>query len=144
MTIKLRRTSQESVEINTDKLGTMLVFQQFGKHDHRITENILRKYFGSESVSIHFQLKMASIFIFEMDHDVLSKKELNDIRSRLTNRRKYAIVQQNGQIAKGKTLQMLQITNSKDRVSVLQKFAVLLTVNVNKEPVEDGNEVTTE
>ena len=144
MTIKLRRTSQESVEINTDKLGTMLVFQQFGKHDHRITENILRKYFGSESVSIHFQLKMASIFIFEMDHDVLSKKELNDIRSRLTNRRKYAIVQQNGQIAKGKTLQMLQITNSKDRVSVLQKFAVLLTVNVNKEPVKDGNEVTTE
>ena len=60
------------------------------------------------------------------------------------SRRKYAIVQQNGQIAKGKTLQMLQITNSKDRVSVLQKFAVLLTVNVNKEPVEDGNEVTTE
>lgn len=144
MTIKLRRTSQESVEINTDKLGTMLVFQQFGKHDYRITENILREYFGSEPVSIHFQLKMASIFIFEMDHDVLSKKELNDIRSRLTNRRKYAIVQQNGQIAKGKTLQMLQITNSKDRVSVLQKFAVLLTVNVNKEPVEDGNEVTTE
>ena len=74
MTIKLRRTSQESVEINTDKLGTMLVFQQFGKHDHRITENILREYFGSEPVSIHFQLKMASIFIFEMDHDVLSNR----------------------------------------------------------------------
>lgn len=145
MVIKLKRTSQEGIEMTVDKLGTMLIFQQSGHHDHRITGNILKEYFGSNPIAdIHFQNKMCSIFIFEMDHNVLSKKEVNDIRSRLTNRRKYAIVQQNGQIAKGKTLQMLSISNSATRVSVSQKFAALLTMDVVAESAETTNDANSQ
>lgn len=132
MTIKLTRPSQESVSAVTDKLGVVLVFQQLGTHDHRIVGNILKEYFGEEPVAdIHYEHKMAAVFIFKSDKDVLSKKELNDIRSRVTDRRKFAIVQPNGSVAKGSTLQMIQVSSAKNKITVNQKFVVLLTLEVD-------------